>query len=79
MYTAKEALEAVRTEQELEPILDNSIYRKVNDAIIEHVNSGWLCLNAARYIYITRDAMDYYRSLGYRMDRDGIIYWIYEN
>ena len=79
MYTAKELLNAVRSEKDLPIINDGSPYQAVNTAMIEHANSGWLCLNASRYIYITRDVIDYYRSLGYHTDHDGIIYWIYEN
>lgn len=79
MYQAKELLEAVRLEKKLDIIKDGSPYQIVNSAMIEHANSGWLCLNASRYTYITRDVIDYYRSLGYRIDRDGVIYWIYDN
>lgn len=79
MYTAQECIEAVKLEQELPPIVDVSPYKAINTAIIEHVNSGWLCLNAARYGYVTRDVIDYYRSLGFRVDKDSIIYWIYQN
>lgn len=77
MYTAQQCLEAVSLEKELPPIIDTGPYRAVNSAIIEHVNKGWLCLNATRYTYVTRDVVDYYRSLGYRVDKDGIIYWMY--
>jgi len=77
MYTASECLKTVRTEGKLTPIVDASPYKIINLAIIEQVNKGWLCLNASRYAYITRDIIDYYRSLGYRIDKDGIIYWIY--
>lgn len=77
MYTAQELIEAVRNNKEVAPIMDNSPYRNVNSAIIANANKGWLCLNASRYIYVTRDVVDYYRSLGYRIDKDGIIYWIY--
>lgn len=79
MYTAAQCLEAVRLEQKLIQIPDHSVYQSVNTAIIEHVNNGWLCVNASRYAYITRDLINYYRSLGFRADKDGIIYWIYES
>lgn len=79
MYTAAECLKAVRSETKLEPLTDLSQYKSVNSAIIEKVNSGWLCLNASRYSYITSDLVSYYESLGFRVDhKDGIIYWIYE-
>lgn len=77
MYTAQELIKAVRENKTVDPITDNSPYSSVNSAMIAHANKGWLCLNASRYIYVTRDVVDYYRSLGYRIDKDGIIYWIY--
>lgn len=77
MYTAQELIKAVRENKTVAPIVDNSPYGSVNSAMITHANKGWLCLNASRYIYVTRDVVDYYRSLGYRIDKDGIIYWIY--
>lgn len=79
MYQAKELLEAVRLAKKVDKINDGSPYQVVNTAMIEHANSGWLCLNAARYTYITRDMINYYRALGYRVDREGVIYWIYDN
>lgn len=77
MYTAQEMLDAVALQKSLEIPVNSGAYYAINRAMVEHANSGWLCLNASRYAYITKDLMEYYRGLGYRVDRDGIIYWMY--
>lgn len=77
MYSPQELFNAVRDRVELKPPLNVGPYPEVDMAIVLNANHGWLCLNAGLRTTVDRNLISYYRERGFRVDRDGIIYWLY--
>lgn len=80
MYTANEALEIVRNRQVPDYSKVGSKYPAIDTCILDHINRGWLCANIRQIAGCELFGIRHYlEDLGYQMDRDGIVYWMFKS